>query len=144
MEDDVDLWRYTILEFHAGNDDDDSQQRRDWLVLSHVDCFSQRPDWLVLSRVDCFSQRPDWLVLSHVDCFSQCLGLSSFTNPHALFPALPRTQLRSAWHQHCHQFLRRAQTKTLCLYSLFEKMYATKQKSVKSRFWISKKKHQKV
>ena len=47
-----------------------SQQLVEWLILSHVDCFSLCTEWLILSHVDCFSLCTEWLVLSHVYCFS--------------------------------------------------------------------------
>jgi len=49
-----------------------SQQLVEWLILSHVDCFSLCTEWLILSHVDCLSVCTEWLVLSHVYCFSLC------------------------------------------------------------------------
>jgi len=39
MEDDVDVWRYTMLELHARNDDGDSNWNCKWCIETHTSCM---------------------------------------------------------------------------------------------------------
>ena len=86
VEDDVDIWRYAILELHARNDDKDYSP------------FQHHSQWTASVAVSRWDLRSSITVFVHV--LQRRLG-GLFHSSREV-----RMQLRS-WHQHCHSFVQR-------------------------------------